>query len=82
MAASAKANESQHAYITAIADGEKILSSHRVEANTSRCVTEVMSLKDPMKEERAKNATRIHLSTALQDHAHRLFPLVCMAESL
>ena len=35
-----------------------------------------------MEEERGKNTTCIHLSTALRDHAHCFFPLVCMAESV
>ena len=36
--------------------------------------------KVPNKEERGKNATLIHLSTALRDHAHSFSPLVCVAE--
>ena len=35
-----------------------------------------------MEEERGKNATRIHLSTALRDHTHSFFPLVYMAKSI
>ena len=57
MATSAKANESQHAYVTAIADGEEILSSHIVEANTSHCVTEVMSLKSSNERRKRQKAT-------------------------
>ena len=54
MAVSARANESKNTTITSSTDGEGILSSHIVEANTSHCVWKVMSLKVSMEEERER----------------------------
>ena len=64
----------KHAYSTAIADGEGIWAHIQLKQNLVIVSSKLWAQKFSMEEEKGKNATRIHLSTALRDHAHH-FPI-------